>query len=71
MTGQEMHDRRWIDPSSSIDISCVEIDGRDKWVAKNSTGLIAMADTRESLRSVLRRMVMRGHASRPQHPWTP
>ena len=71
MTGHEMHDRRWIDPSSSIDISCVEVDGHDKWVARNAAGLIAMADTRASLRSVLRRMVVRGHATRPRHPRTP
>ncbi|MDQ1682733.1 MAG: hypothetical protein QOG52_1077 [Frankiaceae bacterium] len=71
MTGHAMHNRPWIDTASAIDISCVEVDGRDKWIAQNSSGLIAMADSRASLRSLLRRIVVRGHTASWRRPWAP
>ena len=72
MTDRESHNRPWIDTASPIDISCVEVDGHDKWIAQNSSGLIAMADSRASLRSLLRGIVVRGHATpKWRRPWAP
>jgi len=72
MTDRAMQHRPWIDTASPIDISCIEVDGRDKWIARNSSGLIAMADSRASLRSLLRGIVVRGHTTTKwNRPWAP
>ena len=71
MTDRDMHNRQWIDNASTIDISCVEIDGHDKWIARNSSGLIAMADSRAALRALLRKNVVAGHTTKWRAPWAP
>ncbi|MCU1677150.1 MAG: hypothetical protein JWM93_1908 [Frankiales bacterium] len=60
MTRTVAHKQPWTDVTTHVDVVCVEIDGRDTWLATDDVGLIAMAYSRDGLEATLGKSVIPG-----------
>jgi len=58
MNKHTVHERPWLDSAKHIEIECVEIDGHDRWIARDEIGIIALCESREALVESLQRIEM-------------